>query len=83
MLIHHTDCGMLTFTDAELKEAIRKDTGIRPPFSFEAFADVEGDLRQSLARIRASPFLPHKDRVRAFVYEVESGRLREVETGDA
>jgi carbonic anhydrase len=78
MLVHHTDCGMLTFNDADLKEAIRKDTGIRPPFSLEAFSDPDDDVRQSLARIQASPFVPHKDRVRGFVYEVETGRLREV-----
>jgi carbonic anhydrase len=78
MLIHHTDCGMLTFTDADLKEAIRKETGIRPPFALEAFSDVDEDVRQSLARVKASPFLPHKDGVRGFVYEVETGRLREV-----
>jgi carbonic anhydrase len=78
MLIHHTDCGMLTFADAELKEAIRKETGLRPPFALEAFTDVDEDVRQSLARVQASPFVPHKDRVRGFVYEVETGRLREV-----
>jgi carbonic anhydrase len=79
MLIHHTDCGMLTFTDAELKEAIRKDTGIRPQFAIETFSDLEEDVRQSMARIHASPFLVHKDAVRGFVYEVETGRLREIE----
>ena len=78
MLIHHTDCGMLTFRDAELKEAIQKETGIRPPFAMEAFPDLEGDVRQSIARINASPFVVHKDAIRGFVYEVETGRLREV-----
>ncbi len=78
MLIHHTDCGMLTFTDAELKDQLEKDTGIRPSFAVEAFPDLDQDVRQSMARIQASPFVPHKDRVRGFVYEVESGRLREV-----
>lgn len=78
MLIHHTDCGMLTFRDDELKRQIQADTGIRPPFSFEAFPDLEEDVRQSIARLKASPFLPHTDQVRGFVYEVESGRLREV-----
>lgn len=77
MLIHHTDCGMLTFTDAELGESIRKETGIRPPFAMDAFTDPEDDIRQSIARIKASPFLPHKDMIRGFVYEVETGRLRE------
>jgi carbonic anhydrase len=79
MLVHHTDCGMLTFTDAEFSEAIQKDTGIRPPFAMETFSDLEGDVRDSIARIKASPFVPHKDAIRGFVYEVETGRLREVE----
>ncbi len=79
MLIHHTDCGMLTFTDAELKEGIHKETGIRPPFAMDAFSDVEDDVRQSIARIIASPFVVHKDAIRGFVYEVETGHLREVE----
>jgi carbonic anhydrase len=78
MLIHHTDCGMLTFTDAELKEAIQKETGIRPPFAMDAFSDPEDDVRQSIARIKASPFVVHKDGMRGFVYEVETGHLREV-----
>jgi carbonic anhydrase len=78
MLIHHTDCGMLTFTDAELKEAIQKETGIRPPFAIDAFPDLEDDIVQSIARIKASPFVVHKDAIRGFVYEVETGRLREV-----
>ncbi len=78
MLIHHTDCGMLTFTDAELKEAIHKETGIRPSFAVETFSDLEEDVRQSIARIEASPFVVHKDAIRGFVYEVETGRLREV-----
>ncbi len=78
MVIHHTDCGMLTFQDDAVKEQIRQDTGLRPPFALEAFADVDEDVRHSLARIQASPYIPHKDRVRGFVYEVETGRLREV-----
>jgi carbonic anhydrase len=78
MLIHHTDCGMLGFREAELKQAILEETGVRPPFAMEAFPDLEDDVRQSIARIQASPFLPHKDGIRGFVYEVESGRLREV-----
>ena len=78
MLIHHTDCGMLTFTDAELKEAIQTETGIRPPFAMDTFSDLEDDVRQSIARINASPFVVHKDAIRGFVYEVETGRLREV-----
>jgi carbonic anhydrase len=78
VLIHHTDCGMLTFTDDEFKASIEKDTGIRPEWAAEAFADLDGDVRQSIARIKASPFIPKKDAVRGFVYEVHSGRLREV-----
>ena len=78
ILIHHTDCGMLTFKDDELKAQIEADTGIRPPFALEAFPDAEKDVAQSLARIAASPFIPHKDQVRGFVYDVRSGRLREV-----
>ena len=78
MLIHHTDCGMLTFTDADLKQQILDETGIKPPFAMEAFVDIDADVRQSLARVHASPYIPHKDQVRGFVYEVESGKLREV-----
>lgn len=78
MLIHHTDCGMLTFTDDEVKRQIQDETGIKPHFALEAFADLDTDVRQSLARISASPFIPYKDQVRGFVYEVETGRLREV-----
>ena len=78
ILIHHTGCGMLTFTDDEFKAAIEKDTGIRPTWAPEAFSDLDGDVRQSIARVKASPFIPHTDAVRGFVYEVETGRLREV-----
>ena len=78
ILIHHTDCGMLTFSDDELKQQIQEDVGIKPHFSMESFSDLEEDVRQSIARIRHSPFVPHKESVRGFVYEVESGRLREV-----
>ena len=78
ILIHHTDCGMLTFTDDQVKAQIEADTGIRPPFALEAFPDPEQDVRQSIARLAASPFLPHKDQVRGFVYDVKSGRLNEV-----
>lgn len=78
MLIHHTDCGMLTFEDGDVKNRIMEDTGIRPPFAMEAFPDLDGDVRQSIARIQASPFVPNKDQVRGFVYECETGRLREV-----
>jgi carbonic anhydrase len=78
ILIHHTGCGMLTFTDDEFRRQIERETGVRPAWAAEAFSDLEEDLRQSMARIRASPFLPHNNDVRGFVYEVETGRLREV-----
>jgi carbonic anhydrase len=78
VLIHHTDCGMLTFTDDELRARIERETGIKPTWAPEAFADLDADVRQSIARIQASPFIPHRDRVRGFVYEVENGRLREI-----
>jgi carbonic anhydrase len=78
VLIHHTDCGMLTFTDDEFKQSIQDDTGIKPEWAAEAFKDLDDDVRQSIARIKASPFIPHKDAVRGFVYEVETGKLREV-----
>jgi carbonic anhydrase len=79
ILIHHTDCGMLTFSDDEFRQSIFEDTGIKPGWPAESFSNVDDDLRQSLARINASPFIPHKDSVRGFVYEVETGRLREVQ----
>jgi carbonic anhydrase len=78
ILIHHTGCGMLTFTDDEFRSSIEDETGIKPEWAAESFMDLEGDVRQSFARIKASPFLPRKDSVRGFIYEVESGRLREV-----
>ena len=78
ILIHHTDCGMLTFTDDDFKRSIEEDTGIRPEWAAEAFSDLDADVRQSIARINASPFIPRKDAIRGFVYEVETGRLREV-----
>ena len=77
VLIHHTDCGMLTFKDDEFRRQIQDETGVKPEWAAEAFPDVDEDVRQSIARIHASPFIPKKD-VRGFVYEVESGRLREV-----
>jgi carbonic anhydrase len=77
VLIHHTDCGMLTFSDDAVKAQIAADTGIRPPFALEAFPDADDDVRQSMARVKASPFIPNKN-VRGFVYEVEKGSLREV-----
>jgi carbonic anhydrase len=81
ILIHHTECGMLTFTDDEFRGAIERETGIKPGWAAESFADLDGDVRQSMARINASPFVPRKDSIRGFVYEVATGRLREVGWG--
>ena len=78
MLIHHTDCGMLTFRDDDVKDAIVADTGVRPTFAMEAFPDLDGDIRQSIARITASPFVPNKDDIRGFVYDCATGKLSEV-----
>ncbi|HEX2097711.1 MAG TPA: carbonic anhydrase [Rubrobacteraceae bacterium] len=78
VLIHHTDCGMLTFSDDELKQRIQEEVGIKPHFPMESFSDLEEDVHQSIARIQASPFIPYKDSIRGFIYEVETGRLREV-----
>src|SRR2546421_7615592 len=77
ILIHHTDCGMLTFTDDAVKRQIQDDTGIKPRFALEAFPDLDEDVRQSIARIQANPFIPHKN-VRGFVFDVGTGRLLEV-----
>jgi carbonic anhydrase len=78
ILIHHTDCGMLTFGEDEVKRQIQEEVGMKPHFSLESFSNLEEDVRQSIRRIQASPFVPHKDSVRGFIYEVETGRLREV-----
>jgi carbonic anhydrase len=78
ILIHHTDCGMLTFTDDDFKAAIQADTGIKPPWAAEAFGDLDADVRQSIARIKASPFIPHTDQIRGFAFDVSTGLLREV-----
>ncbi len=78
ILIHHTGCGMLTFSDDEFKRQIQDEVGIKPSWSAEAFPDLDEDVRQSVARIRASPFIPRKDSVRGFVYDVGTGKLREV-----
>jgi carbonic anhydrase len=78
MLIHHTDCGMLTFKDDELRTQIQADTGIKPEWAAEAFDNLEHDIRQSIARINASPFIPHKDQIRGFIYNVDTGALTEV-----
>ena len=78
VLVHHTDCGMLTFTDDVFKADIESDTGIKPHWSAEAFSDLEQDVRQSIARIKTSPFVPNKDSVRGFVFDVGTGKLTEV-----
>ncbi|WP_103349364.1 carbonic anhydrase [Amycolatopsis sp. CA-128772] len=78
ILIHHTDCGMLTFTDDDFKRSIQEETGIKPAWAAEAFADLDEDVRQSVARIRNSPFVPKTDSVRGFVFDVATGKLTEV-----
>ncbi len=78
VLIHHTDCGMLTFTDDAFKQSIQEDTGIKPAWAAESFTGLDEDVRQSIARIKASPFVPNKDSVRGFVFDVASGKLNEV-----
>lgn len=78
ILIHHTDCGMLTFTDEGFRHDIEAETGIKPGWAAEAFSDLDADVRQSIARIKASPFLPHTDSVRGFVFDVATGKLDEV-----
>jgi carbonic anhydrase len=78
VLIHHTGCGMLTFRDDEFRDSIEQETGIRPDWPAESFTDLDQDVRQSIARIKASPFIPRTGSVRGFVYEVETGALREV-----
>jgi len=78
ILIHHTDCGMLTFTDDGFKASIQEETGLKPAWSPEAFGDLDTDVRQSIARIKASPFVPKKDSIRGFVFDVATGKLNEV-----
>ncbi|MEU7145586.1 carbonic anhydrase [Nocardia sp. NPDC046473] len=78
ILIHHTDCGMLTFTDDDFKASIQQDVGIKPEWAAESFTDLETDVRQSIARIVASPFVPHKDSIRGFIFDVATGKLNEV-----
>ena len=78
MLIHHTDCGMLTFADDDFRRQVQEDTGIKPEWAAETFSDLDEDVRQSIARIKASPFIPRKNQIRGFVYDVHDGRLREV-----
>ena len=78
ILIHHTDCGMLTFTDDAFKRSIQDETGVKPEWAAESFPDLDEDVKQSIGRIKASPFVPYKDAIRGFVYAVETGKLREV-----
>ena len=78
MLIHHTDCGMLTISEDEFKRQVREETGVTPDWPVESFEDLDEDVRQSIGRVEASPFIPHKHSVRGFVYDVDTGRLREV-----
>jgi carbonic anhydrase len=78
MLIHHTDCGMLTFTDDDFKRSIQEETGIKPHWGAESFPDLEEDVRQSIARIKVSPFVPHTDAIRGFVFDVATGKLTEI-----
>ena len=79
MLIHHTDCGMLTFADDDFRREIQQETGIKPEWAAEAFDDLEADVRQSIARIKASPFIPKKESIRGFIYDVRTGRIQEVD----
>ena len=78
ILIHHTDCGMLTFTDDDFRLRLQEETGVKPSWAAESFADLDDDVRQSIARIKTSPFVPRTESVRGFVYDVETGQLREV-----
>jgi carbonic anhydrase len=82
MLIHHTDCGMLTLTDDGFRAELQQDTGVAPAFAIESFSDLDADVRQSVLRVRRSAFVPHRDVVRGFVYDVDSHRLREVEVDE-
>jgi carbonic anhydrase len=79
MLIHHTNCGMQTITDDGFRMELQETTGIAPSFAIESFQDVDEDVRQSIRRVRSSPFLPQRDVVRGFVYDVDTHRLREIE----
>jgi carbonic anhydrase len=78
MLIHHSDCGMMSFADDEVKSQIEAETGRRPPFPLGAFPDLKADVRESIKLIQGSPYLPYRDTVRGFIYDVETARLREV-----
>jgi carbonic anhydrase len=79
VLVHHTDCGMARYTDEEVQAHLEAETGTRAPFPLEFFADVDASVRESIARIKASPFVAHTDAIRGFVYDVSTGKLREVD----
>jgi carbonic anhydrase len=81
ILIHHTECGMLMITDDSFRTDLQRETGIKPTWSPESFTDLDDDVRSSIGRIKGSPFIPHKESVRGFVYDVHTGRLREVDAG--
>ena len=83
LLIHHTDCGMLSFTDDELCRALEEETGVRPAWAPGSFTDLAGSVRQSITRIKASPFIPRTDAVRGFVLDLATGRLAEVDDARA
>jgi carbonic anhydrase len=78
MLIHHSDCGMQKISDDSFRAQLQEETGVSPSFAIESFKDLEADVRQSILRVQRSPFLPHRDAVRGFVYDVDGHRLREV-----
>ena len=78
VLVHHTDCGLSKVNENEFREELAQELGLKPWWSLEAFSDVDADVRQSMQRLQLTPFIPHKDDIRGFVYEVETGRLREV-----
>ncbi len=82
MLIHHTDCGLMKITDDGFRAELQAEAGVAPPFAIESFSDLDADVRQSILRVRRSPFLLHRDAVRGFVYDVDSHELREVEAED-
>lgn len=75
ILIHHTDCGMLTFTDDSFRESIAEETGIKPEWAAESFTDLATDVQRSIRRIQASPFIPHKDQIQGFIFDVATGEL--------
>jgi carbonic anhydrase len=79
MLVHHTDCGMQKVSDDGFRAELREATGVSPSFAIESFSDLDADVRQSILRVRRSEFLPHRDQVRGFVYDVDTHRLREID----